>query len=778
MPRPSTRRSTRASPVAPGPALGRRQGAGGGDGAIGGQKRNSSANTAATTTDASMIANDTVIKLKTSKGCAQGWSNLLRLAAGRRTNHSNLLLTREQQQQQPTHTTATKNNITDDTTSLFDCSDLIIPPAYELINLEVAQGIKRWEDLASRVIVDEGGDGDDYYAYGEEADGDNGGEKFAANDGDVEEEEEDEGGKSLPKLRNRELLLDATSRGDKRKQRLLPYNFDYACKTTGPGTGDVSEETNAMAVLGEDGGDSCQKKQKRAKRLNHQYRPRVISLLDPTQTCDYEEELWKVFRSVKTLDELECEHALGERKDAAATLDTGKNTGHDGNCSSVPSHGCRHTLAVKDNMKEWLAKYSRMDAHSLGRLRIRDRHSNPLRYPITDYATTASTSTSKSRGGISHANYTTSTTLRFEIHRHSQPLKRGSGPDANRLEVELHGHHHTLFDLHRLLVEFALNKVSSCNDDEEDDDNTTAAVGGVFFIENVFYTCGTDGKKVREAIVNWLDGKKTELGEENESTDAAEVEAISLLRREYLGLMSSSITNNATIPMVEMRLEDLPIRLGVRFFHMFVPPPIPLFQHLLDEHASSSSSSSSWCLSTESAVYVTGIHTHISGSGYDATTKNEENMEKGTKEGRHIPPILVHDAWSPPLRHVCHACQHAHASIVTVDDELTDAPPPGLESTTERVHLWGVPMCSSCFRALHYRPARIRCGKDSDDDNRGELGASNDREESNGDSENSGNDDMKRHSSLELRPGCGPSLVFPIEDYQRMVTSSEYRING
>jgi hypothetical protein len=32
---------------------------------------------------------------------------------------------------------------------------------------------------------------------------------------------------------------------------------------------------------------------------------------------------------------------------------------------------------------------------------------------------------------------------------------------------------------------------------------------------------------------------------------------------------------------------------------------------------------------------------------------------------------------------------------------------------------------------------------------------------------------MQQHS-LELRPGHGPSFVISIEDYQRMVTSSEY----
>ena len=119
---------------------------------------------------------------------------------------------------------------------------------------------------------------------------------------------------------------------------------------------------------------------------------------------------------------------------------------------------------------------------------------------------------------------------------------------------------------------------------QDDNDNTTAAVGGVFFIENIFYTCGSDGMKVQEVIDNWLDARDKGGGQRPRMSQ------VSSLRREYLGL-SSLKTKYATTPMVEMRLEDLPIRLGVRYFHMFIPPPVPLFQHLLDDPASSPS----WC---------------------------------------------------------------------------------------------------------------------------------------------------------------------------------------
>ena len=67
----------------------------------------------------------------------------------------------------------------------------------------------------------------------------------------------------MPKLRNREQLLDAATRGDKRKHHLLPLHFDYACKTSGPRIEDTSvEEIDTMTDLGEDGGDSSRNKHK------------------------------------------------------------------------------------------------------------------------------------------------------------------------------------------------------------------------------------------------------------------------------------------------------------------------------------------------------------------------------------------------------------------------------------------------------------------------------------------------------------------------------------
>ncbi|KAL7540416.1 hypothetical protein ACHAXR_010093 [Thalassiosira sp. AJA248-18] len=613
--------------------------------------------------------NDDVTRVKTAKICAQRWDALF-MARGSRKNTVNY----------SSFTTTESNNSQDD---VFDCSDLIIPPTHDLINQEVARGIERWKDLASRVIVEEDGPTTTTTTDKTTFDG----------EGSADEDA------TVP-LRNHELLLDAAVRGDKRKQRLLPYKFDYACKKK-------PSDDNGSVVANEDSSGGV---------VHH--RPKVISLLDPTQTMDYDKELWRVFNSVKTQDELERIHALGN---------TTKNVGDDDSADDesprdVPRHhGCQHTLGVKNNLKEWFAKYSRLDAHSLGRLRVRERHSDPVGGIVELPSSSAMTvkvmgadggSNHKEVDDTSDQSATLQSTIRFEILRHSQNLKRGSGPDNNRMEVELHVSQHTLFDLHRLLVECSLN-THSCTKEEggDDDDNIRA---GAFFIENTFYTCGEVGGKVGEAIQHWLDGKEpvsmketSKIDEESLPTNEAKLEASLTPRRQFLGLSS----HRNLIHMSKMKLEDLPLRLGVRYFHMFVPPPTPL--HLRPNNL--------WSLANESAVYATGIHTH---------SRKEGNQPIPTKA-----PIIIHDTWAPPQRHVCLACNHSLASVVSVNDPLTDAAPPGLDAESNHVHLQGVPMCSSCYQVLHYQPSN-------------------------------------QQGLLELRLSHRPSLVFPIEDYQRMVAVS------
>ena len=67
--------------------------------------------------------------------------------------------------------------------------------------------------------------------------------------------------------------------------------------------------------------------------------PRVISLLDPTQTLDYEEELRRVtFWPVRTSEELEEAHAFGRNVIARKTIN------YDGPTMTNIPLGCRHKL--------------------------------------------------------------------------------------------------------------------------------------------------------------------------------------------------------------------------------------------------------------------------------------------------------------------------------------------------------------------------------------------------------------------------------------------------
>jgi len=587
--------------------------------------------------------------VKIAKKCAQRWDVLFAARDGRRTIASRSSI-----------------NSNDDVGDAFDCSDLIVPPSHELINREVEMGIERWKDLASRVIVEEeDGPAADAPAAGGEID-------------------EDGSKEAVAPPHNHELLLDANVRGDRRKQRLMPHNFDYACKNeTSNGSSDKYD-------------DHC---------------PKVVSLLDPTKTLNYGEELWNVFKSMNMPDELERVHAIG---------DVDKESDDDDIPLEVLAHGCQHTLGVKRKLKEGLPKYSRLDAHSLGRLRIRDRHSDPVGgetnqlHPANSPVYCAGADIS-SHEGVENRQGHSQTTLRFEILRHSQNLKRGSGSDGNRMEVELHGSLHTLLVLHRFLVECALNRSSYAKGSEGVD----TICAGVFFIENTFYTCGEVGDQAKEAIERWLDGEQdgpvvgqSEKVGRPSPVNEAKAGATFTPRRYILGL--SPCQN--TIPMSKMKLEDLPLRLGVRYFHMFVPPPTPM--HMRPENL--------WSLANESAVYVAGIHTH-------RKRKRPEKMKA---------PIIIHDTWAAPQRHFCLACNYSLASIVTINSPLNDAAPPVLDFNSGRVQLEGVPMCSSCYQALHYRPSNTQGGEND------------------------------VHRLLELRPGHQSSLVFPIDDYQRMTTAS------
>ncbi len=485
--------------------------------------------------------------------------------------------------------------------AMLDCSDLIIPPTAELLEREVQTAIENWKALDLRVIKTDYEDDDD----------DNGG-------GGKTNGAKDESHKSARPI----------------KERLLPPDFDYQCRKNPPGDGEQDNEVN-------DGNNNN----------NNKKRKRVISLLDPSQTLDYESELWKVFKSMPTVKEVEHQYALGNSNDGSTDGD------HDTN-SPAFNRGCQHTLSITNTLEKLRRKYTRIDAHALGRLRVRDRHSSLYNY-------SAAGDTVSNNSSVLH------TTLRFEILKPNvEDLRRGSGPDGNRLEVELHGSQHTLLDLHRTLVEHA---------SIDADDGSADIPAGVFIIEEVIYTHGNVGEAAADSILKWIGEYSSKRGEKK--GDAA------------LSTKAPKDADNEKakpkLKMVQMngiKLEDLTLRLGVLYTHINLQSP-------------GKGSNISWDQSSASSLYVTSIQTHpISCS---STSDNGEQNDEQSINCR--VPIIIHDIWTSSQQsqthNMCAACNYLPATVATVNDVMTDASLtfPSVDNSV------GTPLCASCFRELHYQ---------------------------------------------------------------------------
>jgi hypothetical protein len=523
---------------------------------------------------------DSLAKKRSAKVCANRWRSILMA----RDNKRAIMRTDSKEEE---------------VDSIFDCSDLIIPPSTELLEREVGKAIEKWKALDSRVI--ETDDNDD--------NGGSGGKSDTAV-GDNNESHKSMGGRPI-------------------KERLLPPNFDYQCRNKPPDNFEEEEDDNNKT-------NKCRK--------------RVISLLDPTQTLDYESELWQVFKSMPTVQEVEQQYALGTSDDSTP--------GSDNDPSPSFNHGCQHTLAIRSTLDKLRRKYTRIDAHSLGRLRVRDRHSSLFNY---------------SGGNTMSDSSMLQTTLRFEVLKPNvEDLKRGSGPDGNRLEVELHGCQHTLLDLHHTLAE-----LSSINCDE----GVGIIPAGVFLIEDVIYTHGDVGEAAVDSILKGLD--------ESNSKQSGKKEETALLRAAPDG---DNDRQTQTQPkMVEMdgiKLEDITLRLGVRYTHINL-------QHQEKD------GNISWDRSDTSALFVTGIHSHP--IPCSLPPENGEDHNEGPSINNRV-PIIIHDIWTSSQQsqthNMCAACNYLPATVATVNDMMTDA---SLTFPSGDINSVGTPLCAFCFRELHYQ---------------------------------------------------------------------------
>jgi hypothetical protein len=301
----------------------------------------------------------------------------------------------------------------------FDCSSIAAPPTQIVVDRILNEHVQRWKELDQRKIIvqnnntiEEDDASDTQKQPGDSEDGQLG----PFEQGDDADDDDADGTASRPKKRNRPAHQRGGWRYSDRCLR-LPDHFDYATKLEAPPEDDGK-------------GD------------------RVISLLDPSRHLSYSEELWKLFATVPTVDEIEEEQTR---------------------FVNLP-----HSTKIYKEITEGTQQNARLDGHSLSRLRSSDRHGLP---PANGEPNTA--------------------TIRLECWRR-QP-KRGPSPDANRLVMEFLSSQ-TLMDVHNSLVELMEDDLWAQSTEQDDKEETS----GFFFIEDTFYTAGA--VDYVSPITQWIDG--------------------------------------------------------------------------------------------------------------------------------------------------------------------------------------------------------------------------------------------------------------------------------
>ena len=343
---------------------------------------------------------------------------------------------------------------------------------------------------------------------------------------------------------------------------------------------------------------------------------------------DYETELWNIFHAIPTEEQL--------------LQDSDEQTG---NANPL------RTLQLKEEIEKGIKLYSSLDGHSLSRLRMRDMHHFP-----TCVSLESSRSDLKVESSNGHASQKTSSSFSqtssfvddiiVRVECWKRQLKRGSSADGNKLELEFYGSQ-TLLHVHKAIqshtedafacfFQNADSEVGESEDSQESAKESRGCNSGVFFIENVFYSTGS--VDYRSSIIKWLAGAQ-QGGSEEENN------AICFPRDTYLGISRGQIQTRS---MKDARLIDIPIRLGVRYFHAFNGD-------------------------LQTSVFFA-----------DVRPMRKRDLKRVPLD---LYPLTI-DTWSFSSTFVCQGCSHCPAVVVCLDDELTDG------SVTV--------MCTSCYHKLHY----------------------------------------------------------------------------
>jgi hypothetical protein len=439
----------------------------------------------------------------------------------------------------------------------FDCSDLRVPSVAGLVDEMAPLYVQEWKDLDDRKIV---------------------GILAAMNENNhinTDSNMSKERATTAVASRKRPYWFD--------KHVRLPEHFDYATAQVGP---PPSHADNDSSLNGED---------------------RVLSLQDPTKTTSYHAELWQLFASIPTAQQLEQDAIAGMR---------------------LP-----HSIKLRNEMaKNGVNNKNRDELYGLARLRMSDRHGFPsslasssVPAPATCSSTNQAAKLFSDPGVVEQSPSPPVGSIVFECWK--RQLKRGCMPDPSRAVLEFLGSQ-TLYDVHCALVDLTEDEFWTqvdAGDSSTHQTKESEETSGMFFIENIFYTTGSVDYVT--PIQDWLllPGPKSQ----QESSR----------RALGLGIHRNGGEKLPVRSMKETRLEEIEMRLGVRYLHVH-HGNVECAIFLVDRQYS--------CTTVDTTTALSSL------SSSTATTTNTTTSIASS------PFPLLHDVWTPTFATPdCEACSTA-----------------------------------------------------------------------------------------------------------------------
>lgn len=524
----------------------------------------------------------------------------------------------------------------------FDCSSVVIPSLHELVEETARKHVREWKALDERKI-----------------------NSSAAAPANAQLS-----GWQPPAKKKKVAMRQDTGMPlwyDHPNRIRLPHRFDYLCRHP------TAAAAAAAAAVSEAEASTTAHASTGSKDVPDD--PRVQSLVDPTLTTSYRSELWNLFARIPSAEQLR-RHTCDD-DDSNNNSDGDDDTSADSGVSPVQDTPL--SLRRMRKLSSWYSGSSYLSSQQQQkpkqqdqpsavddskclwtRLRLSDLHEPPL------LLFSSSPSSRKDSQGIDLL-----TTVRFECWRGCASPSRTVLPECvyfdeltelsssspnltllyprclfvrspDRMSVEFLKSH-TLLDFHRVLVEQARDDLWRKLGDDPGD-GASSADDGFFFIEDTFYISGLTAVEYAKPIVAWL----SEMGGEDGDDDDSRTGGRDRLAR--LGVPVASVDDLKIVQMSETRLEDLPMRLGIRYAHV--------------HHGN-----------VECSVYCVDRRVQIARSSDEVASWSR------------MYPIL-HDVWTSPYNTpTCEACQHRTAALVSTSTcEATDGGPR--------------PLCRSCARLL------------------------------------------------------------------------------